>query len=344
MGKAVPEDTPSICKVHVQSIRELGAAHYSDKEVAAWADGKVPANYVRAMEAGERFFVAEESGELVGFGSIVLEEAEIKAIYVHPSHIKKGIGSRLLHRLERIAKEAGLSILRLNSSLNAVAFYERLGYTREKPIKHKLQSGFEIDCVSMTKKIDKPGETMGQRPTIETERLILRPFQLSDGKEVQRLSGAKEIVSTTLNIPYPYEDGKAEEWISKHQEKFDTGKEVQFAITMKSDGKLISAISLMGISERHSHAEIGFWIGRPYWDKGFCTEAGRSVVRYGFETLGLNRIHANHFPRNPRSGRVLQKLGMKHEGCRRQHVKKWDAFEDVELYGILRSDWEKSKG
>ncbi len=58
-------------------------------------------------------------------------------------------------------------------------------------------------------------------------------------------------------------------------------------------------------------------------NRGYCTEAAEAVVWYGFEVLGLNRIYACHFKRNPASGRVVRKIGMTHEGCLRQHVKKW---------------------
>ena len=81
----------------------------------------------------------------------------------------------------------------------------------------------------------------------------------------------------------------------------------------------------------------------PYWNNGYGTEAVQAVLKYGFEVLGLNRIHAKHFKRNPASGRILQKIGMKYEGCQRQHFKKWDNFEDIELYGILRSEYVNSK-
>ena len=139
---------------------------------------------------------------------------------------------------------------------------------------------------------------MGQRPTLETQRLVLRPFQLADAPDVQRLAGSRDIASTTLNIPHPYEDGMAEEWISKHQETFEQGRGVTFAITSRSGGQLIGAISLMGISPGHQ-AELGYWVGTPYWNQGFCSEASRAVVRYSFQVLGLNRIHACHLTRNP---------------------------------------------
>jgi RimJ/RimL family protein N-acetyltransferase len=175
-------------------------------------------------------------------------------------------------------------------------------------------------------------------PTLETERLVLRPLDLSDAKDVQRLAGDPAIADTTLNIPHPYEDGVAEEWISKEQEAFDQEKGVTFAITGKADEGLVGAMSLMAIDKGHSRAELGFWIGKPYWNKGLCTEAGHAVLRYSFEDLGLNRIYAFHLSRNPASGRVMLKLGMKHEGRQRQHVKKSGRFEDLELYGILAGE------
>jgi [ribosomal protein S5]-alanine N-acetyltransferase len=88
---------------------------------------------------------------------------------------------------------------------------------------------------------------------------------------------------------------------------------------------------------------LGYWIGKPYWGRGFCTEAARAVLRYAFTELGLNRVHAYHFHHNPASGRVLQKIGMTHEGLLRQHVKKWGQFIDNELYSILRSEFENTR-
>ena len=175
-------------------------------------------------------------------------------------------------------------------------------------------------------------------PTLDTERLILRPFGLADAADVQRLAGDRSIADTTLNIPHPYKDGMAQEWISKHQSDFDQGKGVTFAITRRTDALLTGAMSLMSMATGHQ-AELGYWIGRPYWNQGFCTEAGKTILGYAFSELRLVRVHSNHFTRNPASGRVMLKLGMHHEGSRRQHVKKWDAFEDLELYGILKGEW-----
>ncbi len=175
-------------------------------------------------------------------------------------------------------------------------------------------------------------------PKLETERLVLRQFTLDDAKQVQKLAGDRQIATTTLNVPHPYNDGMAEEWIGTHEELYQSRKGASFAITLKESGELIGAISIMSIVEDHQ-GELGYWMGAPYWNKGYCTEAAREMLRYGFMERGLNRIHASYFARNPASGRVMEKLGMSYEGLRRQHILKWKVFEDLELRGILRAEW-----
>lgn len=182
---------------------------------------------------------------------------------------------------------------------------------------------------------------MKAMPTLVTERLVLRPFRPDDAADVQRLAGDRAIADTTLNIPHPYEDGMAEEWISKHQDAFDEGAQVALAITRKSDGSLVGGISLMSIAAGHK-AALGYWIGKEYWNHGFCSEAGRALLRYAFTELALLKVYALYFVRNPASGRVLGKLGMSKEGTLRKHVKKWDTYEDVVVCGILKEEWEES--
>ena len=180
---------------------------------------------------------------------------------------------------------------------------------------------------------------MPQRPTLQTDRLILRPFTLEDAPEVQRLAGDRAVAASLGDMPHPYEDGVAEEWISAHPQLFDEGKAAQFAIIRRDDNELLGTVSLT-IAAQASQAELGYWLGVPYWGNGYCTEAAAEVLRYGFEALELNRIHACHFGSNPASGRVMQKLGMTYEGCRRDHFCKWGVFHDSVDYAILRAEYE----
>ena len=177
---------------------------------------------------------------------------------------------------------------------------------------------------------------MLRQPTLETARLLLRPFRTADADLVQHLAGDRALADTTLNIPHPYEDGLAEKWISNHRDWFDRREQAVFAVTLR-EGTLIGCVGLL-IKPEDQRAELGYWIGKPFWGQGYCTEACRAMLDFGFQQLELNRIDARHFSHNPASGCVLQKLGMTHEGRLRQHVKKWDGFEDLELYGILRGE------
>lgn len=179
-----------------------------------------------------------------------------------------------------------------------------------------------------------------QQPVLKTRRLILRPFRMSDAPDVQRLAGERAIADTTLNVPHPYQDGMAEQWIATHQPGFEAGELANFAITLQPKKELIGAIGLV-IDARANRAELGYWVGVPYWGNGYCTEAGQAVIEFGFTKLKLNRIYATYFTRNQASGRVMQKLGMTREGTLRQHVKKWGKYEDIVVYGILNKEWRE---
>lgn len=173
---------------------------------------------------------------------------------------------------------------------------------------------------------------------LQTPRLLLRPFVITDAKNVQRLAGAREVADTTLLIPHPYPDGAAEQFIDGARADFEKGENYIFAVTLRATDELCGSMGLK-LAAKHERAELGYWIGVPFWNCGYCTEAGQAVLRFAFEKLRLNSVTAHHFVRNPASGRVLQKLGMLYEGHLRQHVKKGERFEDVHHYSILRSEW-----
>ena len=172
------------------------------------------------------------------------------------------------------------------------------------------------------------------QPILTTARLTLRPFRPADAADVRRLAGEREVAYNTLTIPHPYPEGAAEEWIASHPPAFVAGTRAVFAITQTQDAGLVGAIGLE-IAPADQRAELGYWVGIPWWNRGYATEAGRAVLEYGFGPLGLHRIMARHFVRNPASGRVLEKLGMQREGVLRHHALKWGAFEDLAVYSVL---------
>jgi RimJ/RimL family protein N-acetyltransferase len=176
------------------------------------------------------------------------------------------------------------------------------------------------------------------QPTLTTARLTLRPFTLADAPDVARHVSMREIAEMTLHIPHPYPEDGAAAWIGERAASYAEGKTVNFAVALRDDGTLVGSIGLV-LEPDHHRAEIGYWIGKPYWGRGYATEAGQAVLGFGFETLGLNKIHAAHFTKNPSSGRVLEKLGMTYEGCLREHDYKWGVYEDIKVYAVLAREW-----
>lgn len=171
-------------------------------------------------------------------------------------------------------------------------------------------------------------------PTLESSRLRLRPFSLADASDVQRLAGAREVAATTITVPHPYEDGLAEQWIATHGPAFVEGKSLTLAVTELESGALVGAVGLALTPQDH-RAELGYWIGVPYWGRGYATEAARTMVQHGIRGLGLHRIVARHMAHNLASGRVMQKIGMTREGVLREHVFKWGRYVDLVVYAVL---------
>jgi RimJ/RimL family protein N-acetyltransferase len=181
---------------------------------------------------------------------------------------------------------------------------------------------------------------MADYPSLHTKRLLLRPFKIDDAPTVHKFAGDKAVAATTLNVPHPYEPGTAEGWIQTHPERYTRGLGVVFAIMLQANNALMGSISL-AFNQPNRRAEMGYWIGQPYWNQGYCTEAALAVIDYGFAQHNLNRIYARHMGRNPASGRVMQKIGMKFEGQLRQQIQKWGEFDDILIYGILRETFER---
>ena len=185
---------------------------------------------------------------------------------------------------------------------------------------------------------------MEEQPILESDRLRLRPFTLTDAPLIQHLAGTREIADTTISIPHPYSLSRAQEWITSHPREFSAGNAVHFAIECKEIQQLIGAIALRDIELEHLQGELGYWIGVEFWGRGYANEAAKTAIAYGFEGLHLHRIYAYHMARNPASGRILLKQGMRREGLLRDRVRKWGSFEDVCLYAILEEEWRDRQG
>ena len=170
------------------------------------------------------------------------------------------------------------------------------------------------------------------QPTLTTARLALRPLAADDAATIERLAGMFEVAGTTVNIPHPYPAGGAATFIVAQTAAWRDDTGVTWAVTR--DGALIGLIGINSSSRVHARAEIGYWIAPAEWGHGYATEAARAVIAFAFAD-GFHRVQATHLTRNPASGRVMQKLGMQYEGRLRAFYRRFDRWEDVEMYSII---------
>ncbi|HEV8554023.1 MAG TPA: GNAT family N-acetyltransferase [Casimicrobiaceae bacterium] len=167
--------------------------------------------------------------------------------------------------------------------------------------------------------------------------VTLRPFGLRDAPRVQLLAGEREVAAMTALIPHPYPDGAAEAWIAGQVREQAAGQEYTYAVTSSDDGTLVGAIGLRPVATEHGN--LGFWIGRPYWGRGYATTAARAVIALAFGLLEIDALTAAHLARNPASGRVMEKCGMRLLGTEKRNHR--GVQEEFCVRGITRDDWER---
>ncbi len=178
--------------------------------------------------------------------------------------------------------------------------------------------------------------------TITTKRLILRPYRIDDAPRIEKLVSEKDIAKSTLNIPHPYPENSAKDFVTFALDMEKQGKMLSFAIIEKDENVLIGSVSF-NLKKDFDRGELGYWIGKPYWNKGYGSEAAKALIRYGFGTLGLNRIYAAAFEQNPGSWRLMEKIGLKYEGTLREHVQRDGIHHDLRYYGLLRKDYHDNQ-
>ena len=176
---------------------------------------------------------------------------------------------------------------------------------------------------------------------LETQRLLLRPLSDADAEYMCKYANDEDIARNTLRIPHPYTIEDAKKFITACKINHPEGDchELVYGVEAKEEGHLIGSVGLV-LSRSDDKGELGYWIGKPFWGKGYATEATQRLLTHGFSQLNLNCIAAKCFSRNPASSSVIRKLGMHHEGQLRQRYKKWGEYVDIESYSILREEFE----
>ena len=176
-------------------------------------------------------------------------------------------------------------------------------------------------------------------PTLETDRLVLRPLTLRDAPAVAAGAGDARVAQYLLAVPTPYPVTLAKAWVKDRLGWWKHGRGVTLGIELRdAPGDLLGTVSLRRYV-RDRRAELGYWLGAGAWQHGIATEAARALVAFGFAHYQLARIYAYVLGGNTASERVLEKLGMQREGVKRQHIAKGKTLHDIVVYGLLRAEW-----
>jgi RimJ/RimL family protein N-acetyltransferase len=143
---------------------------------------------------------------------------------------------------------------------------------------------------------------------IVTERLVLRPFEARDRVRLIALANNWRVAKNLSTMPFPYTEAAADAWLGMQEDLWAGGKTVPLVID--SGGELIGGIGI-GVRD-HDDWEMGYWLGEPFWNRGYVSEAARALRDYAFEVLKLDKIVAGHYPDNHASGAILTKLGFRY--------------------------------
>lgn len=178
---------------------------------------------------------------------------------------------------------------------------------------------------------------------IETERLILRPYTVDDAEAMYQNWASSEEVTRYLTWP-PHSSAEATRTLLEGwEESYQNPTVYHWGITLKGSDTVIGDISVVHMNEKTAAAELGWCLGQSFWGKGIMPEAALAVLNFLFDWVGFHRVEARHDKNNPKSGRIMQKIGMQYEGTMRAADVNNQGICDMVQYAILREEWEQAR-
>lgn len=179
---------------------------------------------------------------------------------------------------------------------------------------------------------------------IKTERLLLRPFRLTDSKAMYTNWASDDKVTKYVTWPTYKSVADADTYLQCIVSHYSEADFYNWGICLKEEPDLvIGNISVNKQFYEIKAADIGYVLSRKYWNQGYMTEAVKAVINYLFTSENFNRIQASHAANNPGSGKVMQKSSMQYEGCLRQAVKNNTGICDKKVYAILADEYKQNK-
>jgi [ribosomal protein S5]-alanine N-acetyltransferase len=179
-------------------------------------------------------------------------------------------------------------------------------------------------------------------PKIETERLILRKFEMTDVQSAFDHWLSDERIADNRINPAHKSVSETIERVSKIVGQYESKEFCYWAIELKETGELIGEIDLYDFDSATENCEVSYSLGHRWWNQGYGTEALKAVVEFGFKTMNIHKISAAHNTDNPASGKIMRKVGMVQEGVIRHMIRNSkNEYKDCAVYGILQEDYLK---
>jgi RimJ/RimL family protein N-acetyltransferase len=166
----------------------------------------------------------------------------------------------------------------------------------------------------------------------------LDPIALAHAPAVQALA-AHRLIADTSNVPHPYPSDGAVSWIRYTIAQREQGHELNFAMLEDDSNTLVGVCGVLNIEGRPRRGELGYWVGVPYWGRGYASAAARDLVRVVFVEHGLDELYSSCLVRNPASRRVLEKTGFRHVGYGTHPNSKWGPHDRFALFELSREEW-----
>lgn len=175
-------------------------------------------------------------------------------------------------------------------------------------------------------------------PSLHAPDLLLRPLRVEDAELLVPLMRDPRVAEPYVLPRYPWSLADAHAQIAAMEADFEANRRLDLGIEPQVEGRVVGVVSL-GFAPAHDRAELGFWVGQPYWRQGHAGAAARLLLQWAFEERRLHRVSARTLGDNPRAAGLLQALGFTREGLLRQHQYHWGRFRDVAQWGLLAHEW-----
>lgn len=164
----------------------------------------------------------------------------------------------------------------------------------------------------------------------------LEPISLAHAEAVQALA-SDPLIAATSNVPHPYPADGAATWIRYTLAQRELGYELNFAIL--TDAELVGVCGVLNIAGKPRRAELGYWIGVPYWNHGYASAAARDLVSRVFDQHGIEQLYSSCLVKNVASFRVLEKTGFRHVGYGTHPNSKWGSHDRFALFELTKAEW-----